>query len=229
MINSRPLYNKCEITFSTVLLIYIPLCYNAQKLIRGYFMRLWDIVKSVGSVAIQTALPGTGSLIVGAVNQLLPGDKKLPSTATGDDLSNAINTLPPEQQSQVLMKEYDVTIEDIKQSHSTIRAMLESDAKAPHTTRPYIAKGAFHIVAFVTLVMVCTWATGVFSGNDKMVKTVTDGWPWVIAVIGPLVTLLYSYFGVLRKESENKMNAANGLHAGTGIGALLSKVLGGSK
>lgn len=192
-------------------------------------MKLWDIVKSVGSVAIQTALPGTGSLIVGAVNELLPDDKKLPNTATGDDLSNAINTLPPEQQSQVLLKEYDVSIEGIKQSHSTIRAMLDSEAKAPHTTRPYIAKGSFHVVAFVTLVMVCTWASGVFSGNDKMVEAVTDGWPWVLAVIGPLVTLLYSYFGVLRKESENKMNAANGLRAGTGVGSILGKMLGGSK
>lgn len=31
-------------------------------------MKLWDIVKSVGSAALQVALPGTGSLIVGALN-----------------------------------------------------------------------------------------------------------------------------------------------------------------
>ena len=50
-------------------------------------MKLWDIVKTVGSAALQVALPGTGSLIVGAVNELLPDDKKLPAGATGDDVN----------------------------------------------------------------------------------------------------------------------------------------------
>jgi hypothetical protein len=46
-------------------------------------MKLWDIVKTVGSAAIQAALPGTGSLIVGAVNELLPEGKKTPSRGDG--------------------------------------------------------------------------------------------------------------------------------------------------
>lgn len=189
-------------------------------------MKLWDIVKNVGSLALQTALPGTGTLVVNAVNSFLPEEERLPSNATGDQVGNAINSLPPEKQAEVLTKEFDVTIEQIKQEHTTIRAMLDSDTKNPQTTRPYIAKGAFHIVAFVTLVMVSTWAIGVFSGNKDMVNTVVNGWPWVMAVTCPLVTLLYAYFGILKKESENKMNAANGLHAGSGIGALIGKVIG---
>ena len=112
-------------------------------------MKLWDVIRSVGSAALQVALPGTGSLIVGAVNELLPNDKKLTANATGDDISSAISSLPPAQQATILSKEFDVSITQIKESNSTVRAMLESDANNPHTTRPYIAKGAFHIIAFV--------------------------------------------------------------------------------
>ena len=132
-------------------------------------MKLWDVIRSVGSAALQVALPGTGSLIVGAVNELLPNDKKLTANATGDDISSAISSLPPAQQATILSKEFDVSITQIKESNSTVRAMLESDANNPHTTRPYIAKGAFHIIAFV--IAVCT-------GRYRSVSNATMGLLW---------------------------------------------------
>ncbi len=188
-------------------------------------MKLWDIVKTVGSAALQVALPGTGSLIVGAVNELLPDDKKLPAGATGDDVNNAIAKLPPEQQASVMEKEFDVSITQIKESNSTVRTMLESDAKNPHSTRPYIAKGSFHVVAFVVIVTISVWAYGVLVSDDSLVKTVMGGWQFVLAVIGPLVTLLWAYFGVLKQEHKNKLDAANGSSTPAGIAGILSSII----
>jgi hypothetical protein len=188
-------------------------------------MKLWDIVKNVGGAIVSEVVPG-GSLIVKVVNEFLPDDDKLPEVATGNDISNAISKLPPQEQSQVLIKEFDVTLEQIKQEHSTVRTMLENDAKNPHTTRPYIAKQSFHVVAFVTILMVSTWVIGIYTGDTDMVSIIVDGWAWILAVLGPLVTLLYAYFGVLRKENEDKLNAANGQRAVSGIGALIGKVMG---
>ncbi len=188
-------------------------------------MKLWDIVKTVGSAALQVALPGTGSLIVGAVNELLPEDKKLLAGATGDDVNNAIASLPPEQQASVMEKEFDVSITQIKESNSTVRVMLESDAKNPHSTRPYIAKGSFHVVAFVVIVTISVWAYGVFIRDDDLVKTVMGGWQFVLAVIGPLVTLLWAYFGVLKQEHKNKLDAANGSSTPAGIAGILSSII----
>jgi len=48
----------------------------------------------------------------------------------------------------------------------------------------------------------------------------------VLAVMAPLVTLLYAYFGVLKSEHKNKLDAAAGsAPAPAGIAGILSAVL----
>ena len=185
--------------------------------------KLWDIVKTVGSTALQIALPGTGSAIVAAVNEFLPDDSKLSNTATGNDAVNAIQKLSPEAQASVMNKQFNVDIERLRQQYGTIQTMLTSDATMQHTTRPYIAKGAFHVVAFVTIVTISIWAYAIATGDDSMVTAVVNGWPFILGVVGPLVVLLHAYFGVLRKEQQNKLNAANGHAIVSGISSLFKK------
>ena len=187
-------------------------------------MKLWDIVKTVGSGIVREVVPG-GGLIVDAVNAILPEGEKLPVNATGSDINNAVSKLPPEQQASVMEKEFDVDITRIKESNATVRAMLEADTKTPHTTRPYIAKGSFHVVAFAIIVAISVWAYGVFTSNDELVKTVMDGWQFILAVIGPLVTLLWAYFGILKQEHKNRLDAANNTSTPSGIAGILSNVL----
>ena len=187
-------------------------------------MNFLDILKTVGSAVVTNLVPGGGA-IIGAVNALLPNDKQLPDGATGHQVTTAIGSLPPEQQETLLSKELDVTIEDIRQSHDTVRVMLESDAKNPHTTRPYIAKGSFHVVAFAIIVTISIWAYGVFVQNKDIVSAIMEGWKFVLAVIGPLVTLLWAYFGVLKKEHKNKLDAANGSATPSGIAGLVASLL----
>jgi len=187
-------------------------------------MKLWDVVKSVGSGVIREVVPG-GGILVDAVNELLPDDKKLPSNATGRDIDDAVGSLPAEQRARVYEKEFDVDLTQIRQSNETVRAMLEADAKAPHTTRPYIAKGAFHVVAFAVVVTVATWAYGVVVGRDGLVESVTGGWPFVLSVIGPFVVLLHAYFGVLKREQKDRLDAARGNSTPAGVAGILSRVL----
>jgi len=187
-------------------------------------MKLWDIVKTVGSGIIKTAVPG-GGMIIDMVNGFLPDDKKLPNTATGNDVNNAIANLPPEQQATIMSKELDVELTQIKESNSTVRAMLDSDAQNPHTTRPYIAKNSFHVIAFVIVVTISLWSYGIIKQDAELIAAVMDGWPFVMAVVGPLVTLLWAYFGVLKQEHKNKLDAANGASTPTGITGILSTLL----
>ena len=188
-------------------------------------MKLLDIARTIGSAALQVALPGTGSMIVAAVNELLPVEKKLDNGATGEQVIQAVAEMPPEQQAAVMSKEYDVTIEQIKQSYDTVRTMLESDTRNPHTTRPYIAKGAFHVVAFVVVTVVVVWSYGVLTGDAKLVGSVMGGWQFVLAVIGPLVTLLWAYFGVLKQEHKNRLDAAGGTSTQGGLAGIISALI----
>jgi len=187
-------------------------------------MKLWDIVKTVGSGIISATVPG-GAAIIGAVNAVLPDDKKLPESATGEDINHAISSLPPESQVEILNKEFDVEITQIKESNSTLRAMLESDAQNPQSTRPYIAKNSFHVVAFAVIVSVSIWSYGVLSDNDELVETVMSGWPFILSVIGPLVTLLWSYFGIIKQEHKDRLNAASGNDAPSGLTGILSALM----
>lgn len=145
--------------------------------------------------------------------------------ATGSDVVQAIGRLPPEQQVKVMSYQYQVDISQIQQSNETLRTMLESDAKNPHTTRPYIAKGSFLVVALVTLAVAVSWVYAVVSSDNQMLKAITDGWPFMLALIGPLVTLLNSYFGVLKQEHKNRLDAANGLAVPGGLMSWFSGIL----
>ncbi|MEE8598950.1 MAG: hypothetical protein V3S69_05510 [Dehalococcoidales bacterium] len=186
-------------------------------------MNLLSIAKKVGLGILRDVVPG-GGLILQAVNELLPEDKKLPPEATGEQVKAAAESLPPEQRARLLEREFDVEETQIKESNETLRTMLQADATSTHTTRPYIAKGAFQVVAAVVLVVTALWAYGVGSSNTAMVKTIMEGWPFVLGVIGPFIMLLRAYFGVLKQEHRQRLDAAGGTPS-QGIAGALSSLL----
>lgn len=185
--------------------------------------KLIDIIKTVGAGIIREVVPG-GGLLLGAVNAVLPADKQLPNTATGKDIDFTIQGLPSNQRAAILDKEFDVDLVQIKESYSTLRVMLEQDAKTPHSTRPKIALGAFRVVAFSCITVISVWSYGVLTGDSELVKAVMDGWAFILAAIAPLTVLLQSYFGVLKTEHRNRLDAANG-SATSGIVSLVSSFL----
>lgn len=172
-------------------------------------MKLFNLIKAVGGEIISEVVPG-GKLIVAAVNELLPEDKRLPATATGTMVEQTLSTLPEDTRADIMLKEFDVDITDIRESHNTIRAMIEADARSPHTTRPYIAKGSFHIVAFSSVLVMLMWSYAIVLDNKPMLEAIVAGWDFTLAVNGPLVALLWAYFGVLKTEQKNRLVAATG-------------------
>jgi hypothetical protein len=188
-------------------------------------MKLWDIIKNVGTGIIKEVVPG-GGLLVGAINELLPDDKQLPDSATGEDVKTAISKLTPAQQASIMEKEFDVDITQIKESNVTLRAMLEADTKNPQTTRPYIAKHSFHVIAIAVMFAILMWSYGVLIKDKDLVEAVMDGWPFILSVIGPFVTLLWAYFGVLKQEHRGRLNAAQGKETPSIVSTLLSVIRG---
>lgn len=187
-------------------------------------MNLWNIAKAVGSGVISAVVPGGGAIIA-AVNEMLPPDKKLPENATGTQVNSAIDQLPAEDQVKIYTKQFDVDITQIQESNSTLRTMLEFDTRNPHTTRPYIAKNSFHVIGFAIITIISIWAVGVLNEDEEMVKTVMDGWPFILAAMGPLVTLLWAYFGILKQEHSNKLKAASGQPASPGVVGVIASLL----
>lgn len=173
-------------------------------------MKLGDILKNIGSGIIREAVPG-GGILLDVINSALPSDKKLPTTATGAQTIDALSELPPDQQLQVLGRDFDIQEAEIRESHSTARAMLEHDANNPQSTRPRIALGCFYLLAAVTVFAMLVWGWGVVADKPEIVKAVVDGWPFVLALTGTFSTVLLRYFGAIGREQKQRLNAANGV------------------
>lgn len=187
-------------------------------------MNIKDILRGAATVA-GTLHPGIGAAI-GLVNSFLPRDEWLPESATGAQVEAAANTLSPAERARVFEHEIELQVAEVKEGNETLRTMLAADATSTHTTRPQIALGSFRVVAFAIVVVVSAWAYGVLAGKPGVVKAVVEGWPFVLAVLGPPVTLLLAYFGVLKHEHRQRMNAARGESTPSGLGGILSSILG---
>jgi hypothetical protein len=162
---------------------------------------LLEIAKKAGAALIRDAIPG-GALIIDALNAALPADKQLPPDTTGDTLAARLSQLE-------------------LQANTTV-AMLNAEAQSTHTTRPRIALGAFHVVATVTLTVIAMWAVAIARGDVAMLGAITGGWEFVLAAIVPFVGWLNQYFGILRDEHKNRLDAVNGAAPPRGLAAIVA-------
>ncbi len=185
-------------------------------------MRLSDILKKVGAGIIKDAIPG-GSVIMGVVNELLP--KKLPPNATGADLEAAIESLPPGDKAKILEKQFDVEITQIKEDGASNRAMLAAEMNSTHTTRPRVIILFSVVVSMITLYIVYLWGDAITEHKTALVLAIGNGWPMILALCAPFFVVINSYFGILRKESQNKLDAANGNPTSSVASTLISGFL----
>jgi hypothetical protein len=174
-----------------------------------------SILKTVGGGLISSLVPG-GSAIVAGINAFLPDDKKLPENATGIQAQDAINSLPPETQAQVLCKEHDVTIEEIRGFTNRFQAMCDVD-KTGNTLRPQVIMMMAICVMFAIFVTVSFFAYAVVEGDDKLITAITNGWPFIVGVLAIPGALLRSYFGLRTKEKQQKYEATTGVSSPLGV------------
>ena len=184
-------------------------------------MKLWDIIAKAGKVAISALVPGVG-LIVEAINAFLPDDKKLPADATGDQAKDAISALPPDQQALVLMKEFDVEIVEAQEFTKVQQALAQADATGS-STRPYIAKLMAQCVGFVVIASSAMWVISIARDQVSMMTALRDSWPLMLAILGPPIGLLNSYFGKRTKEKESRYNMAA---PNSSVPGALSQIIG---
>ncbi len=181
-----------------------------------------NFLLKAGGAALNVVAPGAGTEVVNLVNTFLPADKKLPENATGHQVREAINTLPPEKQAEILTREIDVEIEEIHAWTKVADTLARAD-QAGASTRPEIANRMAWLVTYAVAVAITAWAATLITGRglDKL----TTAWPFILSVIGPPMVLLRAYFGLRTREKTTRYQAATGQPPAAGaLGALINAI-----
>lgn len=168
-------------------------------------MKLLDVLAKVGTSILADVVPG-GNAILSVVNGFLPKEKQVLAGATGNDISNIINELPNDKRSELLSKEFDVEITEIKEHTKVITALGEVD-KTGNSTRPFIALMMAWVVSFAIVGLVVMLGIAIHGKDAVTVKAVGDNWPLVLALLGIPSGLLRAYFGMRTKEKQQKYQA----------------------
>uniref|UniRef100_A0A6M3IZL8 Uncharacterized protein n=1 Tax=viral metagenome TaxID=1070528 RepID=A0A6M3IZL8_9ZZZZ len=169
-------------------------------------MQLGEILTKVGSTVLKNVIPGAG-IVIDLVNEFLPNDKKLPGTATGADIKGAVDSLPPEQRNQLMMKELDVEIKQEEEFTKRFEVLAKAD-ESGSTTRPQIAlmmsqATCFAIVAFISFVCIAIY-------NDKWatIDKLSNSWELITVILGIPSALLRSYFAMRNDEKKTRYQMA---------------------
>jgi hypothetical protein len=168
-------------------------------------MSIWKTIANIGTAAVATVFPAAAPLIP-LVNKLLPDDKQLPETATGTELAQAYESLPPEQRVEIDRIAASITIAQEEGWTERYAAMCQADGQS---TRPKIALMmaqvlCFEILAFTVWCFVC---------QDQMNNPIL--WTVFASLTAVPGGLLGKYFGELRREQGQRLGVnAGGLLAG---------------
>ncbi len=168
-------------------------------------MNVSDILKRVAGAGIEvaaSAIPG-GSAVLSLVNSFLPPEKKLPETATGQQLTDAVASLPPEQRLALMSKELDVEIAK-ENAWVQVQGSLAAADESGKSTRPEIALMMAKLVVGITVAeaVAIAWVattTGKF-----------PPWELVAALLSLPTVLLRAYFGMRTEEKKARYAAAVG-------------------
>lgn len=185
-------------------------------------MDLWNIAKTVGTAVFANAVPG-GAAMLGVVNAFLPDDNKLPKNATGADVDKAVSCLTAEQKAELLSKQYDVKLAEIKQGNETLRAMFVAPG---HKTRAKIALMVAYLLTLIGAAFAACYMYAAFTHDAILIIELNNAGVAIGTLTAPLVMVLSRYFGVLAKESSDAQNASNNFQNTSGLASLISTLKG---
>jgi len=170
------------------------------------FSKLFETLKGPLLSVASTFIPG-GPAILGAINAILPDDKKLPDSATGGDIRLAVQQLPPAQRASLMEKQLDVQIAEIS-AWEGIQASLAQADEAGSSTRPFIALMMAWVVVVVVIIFVLVWAVAIATEDSNTLSALANSWQLMLAIIATPTVLLRSYFGMRTKEKMARYSAA---------------------
>jgi hypothetical protein len=156
-----------------------------------------------GAAAVAGTLNPAVALAIKAVNSFLPDDKKLPETATGADVSAAVDTLTPDDRAEVLKME--IQLEIAREEGGTERyvAMVGADGQS---TRPRIALMMAWCVVMAIAGAMLILAYGVYRDGLVGLDNATIALAGCFAVVTAIpARVLTRYYGELRREQENRL------------------------
>jgi len=163
------------------------------------------------SALVGGAVGALGSLIAGALG-VEPDPRSVAKAINADPTAAraGLDKLQLEQAHEVdkLLLRIDELV--VREQGETMRTALISNASEKHTTRPKIALGFSIIIGFTSVVIMLMWGYAVLSANVAMVAQIQEGWPFIAAVIGTPTAVVTAYFGVLRRENQQRLQAATG-------------------
>ncbi|WP_299580931.1 hypothetical protein [uncultured Microbulbifer sp.] len=166
-------------------------------------MKLKEILKAAGGIALDVFAPGTRQII----NAVLPQDKQLPSSATGIEAEQSVQTLRLEQRASLLERQVDLHIAQEEGWTSRYIAMCQADGQS---SRAQIALMMAKVLCFEILAFTL-WA---FVYPEQMNNPVL--WTVFGTLTGVPATFLGKYFGELRRE-QNKRQETMGAAPSTGL------------
>jgi len=163
------------------------------------FSAIFDSIKGPLASVAASMIP-FGPQILGVVNAMLPDDKKLPETATGSQIADAVESLPPEQRASLMEKRIDLQIAKEEGMTERYKAMAEADGQE---TRARLVNKAMNALIALTTVFISAmaWvyvdrgAAAAFSGEMAAVFGVFSG---------TFAYVIRSYFGDLRTETKSR-------------------------
>ena len=165
-------------------------------------MKFKDIFSALKPLAgvVATLNPLVGAAL-GAVNLFLPDGEKLPLDATGQQVSDAANALPPEQKASLMEKRIDLEIAQEEGWTERYTAMVTADGQS---TRPKIAWAMAQLLVAVTLGFVVLLF---YVAATDGIAAALNGDLWLVfgAITSIPGGLLAKYFGELRKEQANRL------------------------
>ena len=163
----------------------------------------------------------TNPLIGGALtlmNSVLPADKQLPASATGQDIQGAYDQLPQDVQRQV-DERAEVELAQIQASVDKLGHMVSVES-ASGNTRPHIALLMAYVVAFAVVALMLIWGVAVWGKDVNALKSLTDAWPLALAILATPTALLRAYFGMRTNEKKARYAAATGQPISGVLGAV---------
>ncbi len=171
-------------------------------------MDLASVLKKAGSAVISSVVPG-GGLIVDLINEFLPDNKKLPSTATGTDAQSAIDGLTPELRLKLMTRELDVQIANTN-AWANVQQFLAMADSSGNSTRPTIANR----MSWLVVLQVCSLTFAVLyaavTKDTTVLDTLSNSWEMITASMGIPTAVLLQYFGKRTKEKLERYNLAMG-------------------
>ena len=170
-------------------------------------MKFKEILNIGGTIA-SAVFPPVG-LAIKAINAFLPDDKKLPETATVDDIKGRFQGLTPAQQASLYEQDIELKIAESTNWAEVAKAHEAADATG-NTTRPEIAlkmanlfvQYAMWSFGLVMVAMAADILAGELEQNTQFTRIIMDNLAWLAAAYAvPAMNVIVSYFA---KRSDDK-------------------------